>query len=303
MIFDTLKFYRDHGVPSLSTGHKHCQTGWVQTVCPFCKGNPGWHLGYHLRDGFFSCWRCGGHSVKEVVKTILGCSWHEAGQTIGRYRGLPKNAGETKTSGFLPRKKSLVLPYGCGELQAGHRNYLIKRGFNPDELVQQWGLQGTGNHGSYAFRIIAPIYQYGQLVSYQGRDWTGKAELRYKACRKGDEIIDHKHCLYGLDFIDSSVVVLVEGITDAWRLGPGAVCSFGIKYRIEQAKKLRRFDKVFTFFDPDPQAEVQSERIAAYLAMYRKEVIQINIKKKGMDPAELPQAYARDLMKELLQED
>jgi len=303
MIFDAIRYYRDTGIQYRTEGHKHCSIGWVHIPCPFCRGNPGWHLGFHLTDSFYSCWRCGGHSIKKVVKALSGCSWRETTKIISRYRSAYKIPANDKTSGLRKRIKELILPPGTGSLNKAHKSYLKSRGFDPDKLEKDWGLLGTNHTGPYKFRIIAPIYQYGKLVSYQGRDYTEKSKLKYKACKKELEVIDHKHCLYGLDNVPGSKVVLNEGITDTWRLGFGSVNSFGIKYRREQAKKLRRFDEVFIFYDPDPQAIEQAEKIAAYLAMYKKDVHIIELKNKNIDPGELPQQYADDLMKELVQED
>ena len=41
---DIVQLYQDHNVDFMTEGHPHCRPGWVNTVCPFCTGNPGYHL-------------------------------------------------------------------------------------------------------------------------------------------------------------------------------------------------------------------------------------------------------------------
>ena len=49
---DVLRLYQDYGVDHLTEGHKHCRDGWVNTPCPFCSGNDGYHLGWNLYDNY-----------------------------------------------------------------------------------------------------------------------------------------------------------------------------------------------------------------------------------------------------------
>jgi len=39
------KLYQDYGIKTESQGGKHSHEGWIQTECPWCTGNPGYHLG------------------------------------------------------------------------------------------------------------------------------------------------------------------------------------------------------------------------------------------------------------------
>ena len=65
--------------------------------------------------------------------------------------------------------KTCEMPDGAKGLTSKHTNYLMERNFPPRVLRGIWGLKGTGNVGPYKFRIIAPIFVDGVLVSYQGR--------------------------------------------------------------------------------------------------------------------------------------
>ena len=170
--------------------------------------------------------------------------------------------------------------------------------FDPKKLIHEWNLKGTLFLGAYKFRIIAPIYFQGKLVSYQGRDITEKSPLRYKTCPKTLEILHHKHCLYGIDKAKSDYIVVTEGITDVWRLGPGAVATFGIQWNLEQAKLLMNYKRVFIMFDKQPQAKQQAEKLANFLALTSIEVHIITLDNSD-DPAEMTQYEADKLMTDL----
>lgn len=57
--------------------------------------------------------------------------------------------------------------------------------------------------------------------------------------------------------------IVVEGVTDVWRLGPGAVATFGIKFRPAQVAMLaRHFKTIHVLFDPEPAAQAQARKLA-----------------------------------------
>ena len=152
--------------------------------------------------------------------------------------------------------------------------------------------------GDYKHRIIAPIYFKGNMVSYQARIPIDGSDLPYKACKEENEIIHHKNILYGLDLAKALDVVLVEGITDAWRMGPGAVASFGIKMKMSQILLLaEHFKFIHIMFDDERQAIREADKIGTTLSMLECEVDLCLI--KG-DPGALSQKKADRYMKSLL---
>lgn len=301
MKFNALKFYKDFHIDFADSGHKRTRPGWVQIHCPFCIGSRGYHLGHHIDTGAYSCWRCGKHSQVDVVKAMLNCGTSEAFRTIKEYSdsgrgGKTSSQGKEKRS---KRKKTCVLPEGTGELTKRHRKYLEGRKFDPDKLVELWGLKGTGIVGRYKNRIIAPIMFDGELVSYQGRDITNKHELKYKACSQENEVIEHQTIVYGLDFVVGDVCIIVEGIADVWRLGYGAVSCFGTAYTLNQVNLIaERMKKVFILFDADePNAIKQANKLACALSARGLEVELLELEEG--DPGEMPQVEADKLMEEL----
>ena len=191
-------------------------------------------------------------------------------------------------------------------LQKRHKNYLEQRNFNPIQLQQDWNLTSTNHIGEYKFRIIAPIYFQEHIVSYQGRDVTGKSLLKYKACPQTEELIHHKHVLYGAEKAIQDRIIVTEGITDVWRMGFGSVATFGVKYTKQQFKRICSYKTIFILFDHDrlPSGEnpgkEASERLWCELTLLGKDAHEI-ILDKG-DPADLSDKEAKQLKKDLLKE-
>lgn len=213
-------------------------------------------------------------------------------RTYGSKRPVRRGRKETEE-----RPSSVKLPPGTASLTSVHKKYLEDRGFDPDELEKRWHLKGTRNIGPYSFRIIIPIYQNNKLVSFQGRDITGRSPLRYKACPLNREVVPHKECLYGEDYVDSDNVVVVEGVTDVWKLGKGSVATFGIAYKRAQVLRLLQYKNVHIVYDPEPIAQSQAERMAYELSSLGVNVHVVSGLK--CDPGDLSADEARDLMRML----
>ena len=291
--FDAEKFCIDHSVPYWTEG-KNVTAGWVNIQCPFC-GDHSNHGGFNLDEGYYNCWKCGWHALDEVIKEVTDEPWFRVYQILDEY-SHPIIAVKTK----VVRPEQVVLPPETGALRERHRQYLIRRGFDPDELEKEYDLRGTGHIGRYAFRIIIPIYYNGQLVSYEGRDITGMQDQRYKACALSDEVVPRKNILYNIDHVPGRVAVVCEGVTDVWRMGRGAVATFGISYTQAQVNLiLKRFERVVILYDMGDDAQIQADRLAWQISAGGRESIIYEL--DGVDdPASMSDQDARKLMKEIL---
>lgn len=298
MVFDAPTFFRDYAISWIDEGErdKHSRSGWIQVPCLFCHGSTGYHLGYNLGGGYFNCWRCGFHTNIEVIKVYGGKSWSKAKELLKEYTTY-----ETLAQQKIATKASkTLLPPGTLPLSQAHRRYLYGRGYDAGKVIEDWGLMATGPAGSYRHRIIAPIYFNGILVSYQGRDITNKADLRYKACRQEDEVIDHQNIVYGIDnTLPSHVGIVVEGITDAWRMGKGTVSTFGIDVTSHQRYLLMQsFRKLFLMPDNEIQAIKNYEALGMELSLAGVDVELILLDED--DPGSLAQEEADEIREELL---
>ena len=306
---DIIKIYQAYNVPFKTSGHKHCRSGWVQTKCCFCTGNPGgWHLGYCIDPsssfyGRFVCWRCGGKGIYNVLSRLLYVDKAVIPQILKTYQGeVPSTILTQRARVQKIGTKRFKFPAPLTDRLPGiHRKYLKSRNFDPDRLQSEWEIKATGlvsrlDDLDFSRRIIVPITDAsGEVVSYQGRDATGHQSLKYLTCPMEREKLHHKHLLFGLDRIGSlNSIVLVEGVFDVIRMGAPAVCGFGIKLTVSQIRQLAQFRRVAIAFDPDPQAWEESERIAERLKLSGCQVIRHQLKDK--DPADMSERGARSLI-------
>lgn len=130
----------------------------------------------------------------------------------------------------LPKRR-LRLPSEYRDTFSSHAygrkawDYLLRRHIPPERICAYE--IGYCTSGSYAGRIIIPIYQAGELVSYQGRDFLGRENApRYISAKKDDGA--DGDALFNLDRASASgIIVLVEGPFDALRLPQYAVALCG----------------------------------------------------------------------------
>ncbi len=299
MKFDAAKFFDDFKI-NYDTHGPNTAPGWLNISCPWCDDVGGNHMGVNPFGGYANCWKCGFHPLDKTIGLLLGVDWFEAKKIMEQYSNSARShliKNETK----IVNATSLSLPMGTGELKKAHKKYLRERNFIPKKLVDEFGIKGTTHQGKYAFRIIAPITFNEELVSYQGRDYTGKASLRYKACAKNKEVIHHKHLLYHYDRTKahSNRCVVVEGISDVWRLQTGAVGTFGIEYKKAQMLLLAQsFETIFILYDQGEAAQENAERLGMELAALGKDV-EILTGITSDDPGDLDPDDANHLMREL----
>lgn len=312
-MFDSLRFLRDHHVPHETEGHKHCRSGWVQVACPFCTGNPGWHLGHNQAEDYWHCYRCGYHEREEVIQALIGASRLTARRLLVTYGGRPIRRRPNRMQAGIdfdtpaPRRE-VALPEGASDELARGAAYLADRGFNAARLQMLWGLKYCGHlsEPSYRFRIVIPITWRGVTVSFQARDVTGQAGAKYLDCPLDREVLPHKQLLYGWDQAlarDDALdwCVAVEGVTGVWRLGAGALATFGIQFNLNQAGLLRHFRRRYILFDRDPQAHKQALALAGLLAPFRgkTKLMQIPDELKAQDPGEISQRDADSLVEQI----
>lgn len=286
---------RDHGI-KIETSGKHTSPGWVNMRCPFC-GDSSSHLGWNINGRYFHCWKCRGHHEDETVAALLGITEHEAFLLMLRYQNHPSHEAGAAVQ-KVSHAKVCIMP--GGQLQAIHIDYLIGRGYDPDKLQRLWHIVGTGPVGAYKFRVIYPIFHDDELVSFQGRDVTDRSDLRWKTCSKADEVRDHKHCLGGVQHATGDTIAIVEGATDGWRLGPGAVWTFGTAYLQPQVNLIAKWKRRFIILDSqdqDPNAAVTADRLANMLNGYPGETHVVELDEG--DPGDMAQDDADALMREL----
>jgi DNA primase len=203
--------------------------------------------------------------------------------------------------------KSLVtdvaLPNDIGELSQYQVHYLTRRGLDIDELVTLWELAGIGPHGGqWRNRIFIPTFLNDRMVSWQTRSISTAPDVaRYLSAPANMSVLNNKKLVYGYDQAcrrgDSAVVV--EGPVDVWKLGPGAVHTFGTTWTAAQMTVLCRFKQVVVMFDCENKAQIQAEQLAESLAGLG--VVSFTASLSGVkDAGEMPTKEARQFCSHLL---
>lgn len=298
---DIIQLYQDYSVEFVTEDHKHGREGWVNTVCPFCTGNPGYHLGYNINSDYYHCWRCGGKSLTYTLSQLLNLPSYKVEDLIKQYGSITT----TKPVKVEIRLKAFKYPSGTEALKNNHVRYLQERNFDPDKLIDLWQLKATGpisklDKIDYKHRIIIPYLWKGQIVSFDSRSISihESDKTRYKACPKEKELIPHKEILYGNQSFWKDTGICVEGPTDVWRLGPFSFAVSGIEYTPKQVRIISKyFKRVAVIFDPDPQGILQANKLIADLRFRGVDAFRIDLPN---DPGSMLQSDADYLVKQII---
>jgi len=290
---DFAQFLSDNNIPHWTSG-KNVAPGWVNIQCPFCDDHSN-HGGFNPKKEYYSCWKCGWQPLDRVIKSIIGSDI----SALNDYKQYTKR----KKKKVITKKKrgtKLKVPYGLSPLNTKSRMYLKSRGFDPTKLETKYGIQSTSFVGDYKFRIYVPIYFKGQLISFHTRDYTNKQNLAWMSCDKENEIIHYKNIVYNYDNIINRTAIIVEGIADVWKLGYGAVCTFGTGYTKEQVTLLAKsLDTVYILFDNEVIAQKKATKLGNELAGLGVDVEIVQLIGYN-DPGEMPIKKAQKLKKSLI---
>ncbi len=286
--------YLDEKLIDYKTSGKNIGKNWIGLKsCPFC-GDSRHHFAIKKTNGKINCWSCqkNGSFINFLMK-IEKISFPKAKKISENY--IDNNyffeEDEEKHIPFqgdiLPKEASINFP-------KIHLDYLKSRGFNPQQLIKKYKLQACHNLGKYRFRIIAPVFIKKQIVNFVGADVTGKSEIKYKFPPNNKVEITIHDTLYNIDDIDiGGYCVLTEGITDSWRIGKGAICSFGKNLSQSQINLLIEKEINRVIIIPDSDAQENGEKVANSLSGIINQ-IDIVMLEKG-DPGDLTQIEVKKL--------
>lgn len=257
-MFNVLKFLEDFHIDYRMEG-KNTSEDFINICCPFCFDS-GFHLGLHKYNNYAYCWKCEKHTLYDTIELLLPLE--DVKKIIYEYSSSHSIILGLNTKKNI-EKKEFSLP--GGNLTEIHTKYLFSRKYDPDFLTKKYGLRATGPIGAYKYRIIIPFYQNGEIVTFQGRDYTGQSDIKYKACLPEYEKTHIKHILYNIDNCREDYVVLTEGCFKVFRLGDNSLSVSGKNFKIEQILHLKRYKRVFIFFDPDEAGKTASIKLQSIL--------------------------------------
>ena len=225
---------------------------------------------------------------------------------ISEVEKILQNYGRTRAKKIVSTPKISISPFKFpkpyGKLNEQGKAYLTKRKFDPEYLEREWGIRQTGPVSlldgiSYGNRILIPIRWNRKTVSFQTRDITSKSDRKYLACPMRREVMHHKNIVYGKQagWLEEPLIV-VEGVTDVWRLGKHAVATFGTSFKMEQVLLLSKIaEKFVILFDGEPHAQEQAKKLAIKLKVLGKKVV---VETVEGDPGDMEQKDADYLVKQ-----
>jgi len=263
---------------------KNVKQGWTNIQCPFCDDKSN-HGGISPK-GFYKCWRCEGGTLLNALFLITNLPKFELIKILKKYEyetlsEMPSAKKETHLLRSIPGNKLLPM----------HHNYLLGRDFDSFALEKKYGLKGTGIAGNwqgkdFSYRLVIPVKDIdGNLISFLGRDITGKQELRYKNCPVELSAKPIKETLYNIGAAKNfDTVIVCEGVFDLWRIDkPQSVATFGIELSKTQMNMLSKFAKIVFMFDPEDKAQSNARLYAQRLCSAGCEAYTFDLRNLGFE--------------------
>jgi hypothetical protein len=289
---------------------------YYRVCCPYCNDtrfrlwiNHRWGVGVEsnfgeiIRDKLWWAAICYNEAClerRENREDLRSRVWSYIGPGV---RHVAPTRGST---GELP-KQDVPWPGQCvslGELSNDHvaRRYLLRRGFAPDSIADDYGAQfcckadpqflpATG-------RIIFPVIMNGIRVAWQGRvpddlDWKASRTAKYYTMPGAAK----RRMLYGFDAaVSLPFCIVVEGVTDVCALGAGAIGLLGKSMSDPQLELIcANWKYVLLMLDPDAASE-SSETLSRLRG--RRPVAEVRLSRNS-DPAQAMQldpTYVWDLI-------
>lgn len=261
------KLLRTLGIAFITEGHHHCREGWLQLHCPYCPRN-NYHLGFRIRANYFSCWRCGRLPLGSTLSKLSGRPWKDIAALVDDLPSLPDIQRRHNGTLSLPAP---LLP--LRELPA-HRKYLKGRGFDWEAIAEVWKVQGLEVHKKFNWRLFIPISLEYEVVSFTTRSINPNSTLRYLSASEDEEKMSHKDLIYGEDYCEYAIAI-VEGPTDAWKIGPGAGALCGTGFKRSQLLRMSKFSRRIVCFDAEPGAQKRARRLCESLAPFDGETFNV----------------------------
>jgi hypothetical protein len=234
------------------------------------------------------CWVCGKHKLIDTFAELLRLDGRRCRAILA---GLDFQQWEKEVGRPLPG--GLKRPKGVGPLLPPHERYLRRRGFDPAEVAEVWGVKGIGAGSRLAWRIYLPVRFNGEEVSWTTRSISDRGQ-RYISAKPDQEKLPAQSLLFGAD-LAAHAIVIAEGPFDAMRIGPGAVATFGTNYTKAQLLKMAEFPVRVVVYDNEPLAQQQARKLCCELEAFDGRTYRVNLNAK--DPGSAPEEELERLRK------
>jgi len=287
--------------------------GWDEFICEeciFCGKRAKLYV--NSETGFWICYSCGesgslpylimevdGISYRESIRRLTEASEERLSRSIAdlrrrrerkEKRAAARKVRREQARAFLPDE---YIPVWDGENRVWNKvGYLETRGFKL-RTAKTFRL-GYCLEGDYAGRMIFPIIENGEVLSFQARA-MGKWKPKYE----NPPEVSRGQMIYGIDLIvDCEEVVIVEGPTDVvscYQKGIPTCAPLGKQVTKAQLSKLRRrgVKRACVLLDPD------ATEAALKVAMMISDVMPVSLGElpDGKDPDDTSADMLRAVLK------
>jgi hypothetical protein len=96
--------------------------------------------------------------------------------------------------------------------------------------------------------------------------------------------------------VEDTALVL-EGVTDVWRMGDGAVATMGDKWTSKQLHLLKNLKRCFILFDAEEEAQENADKLGHNLSITVPDVHVLGL--EYGDPADISPDDAKSIRKEI----
>lgn len=326
MTFNWVDFLNANNIPYVTSG-PNTKRGEISIACPMCGDDPSQHLGINLRTGAWGCWRNRfehkGRRPYKLIVHLLGCSYAHARMIVDQYSLTDTKSFDSLTLDFDEKEdpdfsSDLRFPNEFRQIKSEGTTlrfwkYLRRRGFgNVNKLTRKYNLKCC-NTGPWKDRIIIPVYENNELVSWTGRAIapTEKAP-RYKTLSTEEPgyhqaLIKVTDTLFLYDQLTGGDMLFVnEGPIDALKIdfygneyGAHATCLFTSSISTNQIYLISQVAKRYkdTWLLLDPEATQQQFEIYEILKRYGIKIAEL---KEGIeDPGAMTRKQVIELINSL----
>lgn len=213
------------------------------TCCPFCGDSRDrmWinHMfgvyDYKLQRRHYELWKCYNSECQQDYRNTSEL----ADDLVYNYSGSTPSSRLAPTQTAAPKELTKaefpgpVVPVNALEPDHPASVYLAERRFDRDYLYKTWGVvlctdvEARTKWSLVRGRLVVPVVSSGVMVGYQAR-FVGDIDWKKAGVPKYLTYFPKSRVVYGIDEAENHpYLVLVEGATDVWRYGRGAVATFG----------------------------------------------------------------------------
>lgn len=278
---------------SINREYRHYGRGYIATYCPNCNYDNRILRQLWVKENeeenriYWGCWRCEekGNDV-DLIMYLENLPYFQAKQKAEQFRTdilLDPEKDYEDLMQYIEnskkpdanRKIKLInpenyIPEGVYPIGNNKRvlKYLRSRGFGRFEIIE-WKLH-FATYGRYKNRIMIPVIENGIIITWQGRDISGKAEIPYLSVSEQEANVNIKNVILNLDKAESPLII-VEGFMDAMTIGSkNAICIMGKGITDRQKELIRIKDPEEIIIILDGDAVLEADKMKSDLSFISK---------------------------------